>query len=72
VLARAVQATLKPTGMNILQANGLGAAQSVPHFHFHVLPRRLDDDAKLNWTPVKGDLAAIGALAESIRRHIDP
>jgi histidine triad (HIT) family protein len=72
VLARAVQAALKPAGMNVLQANGPGAAQSVPHFHFHILPRRLDDDAKLNWTLVTGDLAAISALAESIRRHIDP
>ncbi|HYM31539.1 MAG TPA: HIT family protein [Candidatus Cybelea sp.] len=70
VVATAVQATLKCEGMNLVQANGPAAAQSVKHFHIHVLPRRTGDEAKLNWMPSPGDMTAIGKLAEAIRRHI--
>lgn len=31
------------TGMNVLHASGVDAQQSVPHFHFHLLPRFKDD-----------------------------
>src|SRR5689334_22562638 len=35
-IAAAVERVLAPDGINLLQANGPGAAQSVPHFHLHV------------------------------------
>src|SRR5689334_8062090 len=53
-VASAVQAALTPDGINLLQANGPGAAQSVLHFHIHVLPRRHDDGLSINWTPKPG------------------
>ena len=40
-VARAVDAALGPDGINLIQANGKGAAQSVLHFHFHIMPRTL-------------------------------
>ena len=63
----AVIAALAPDGINLLQANGPGAAQSVPHFHMHVVPRRLGDDLKMNWQLVAGDRAALAAMAERLR-----
>src|SRR3954469_14379461 len=45
-IAAAIETVLQPDGINLLQANGKGAAQSVAHFHIHVLPRRLGDDLK--------------------------
>jgi histidine triad (HIT) family protein len=66
-LAAAVQTVLRPDGINLLQANGPGAAQSVPHFHLHVLPRRMGDELKMNWGLVPGDMAALAALAERLR-----
>ena len=39
-VAKAVTTELKPVGMNLLQANGAGAGQSVPHLHIHIMPRR--------------------------------
>ena len=30
-------------GVNILNANGKAAGQTVPHFHMHIIPRRFDD-----------------------------
>src|SRR5262249_16946500 len=35
-VAKAVITELKPNGVNLLQANGPGAGQSVPHLHIHI------------------------------------
>ena len=70
-LAVAVQNTLAPDGINIVQANGEGAAQSVQHFHVHVLPRTNGDGLKLNWGLNPGDMDAIGVLADAIRQGLN-
>jgi histidine triad (HIT) family protein len=69
-LAQAVQKALQPYGLNIVQANGPGAAQSVPHFHWHVLPRAEDDRLLMNWPLQSGDMAAIADAAERIRASL--
>jgi len=69
-IAVAIDKTLNPDGLNLLQCNGPAAAQSVPHFHMHVLPRREGDELKLNWGLKPGDMEAIGALAERIRGNL--
>ncbi len=69
-VATAVQKTLNPQGINLVQCNGPAAAQSVFHFHMHVLPRRQGDDLKLNWGLEPGDMNAIGELAERIRANL--
>ncbi|MCB2102241.1 MAG: HIT family protein [Rhodobacterales bacterium] len=66
-VARAVRRAVTPEGVNLVQANGPGAAQSVMHFHVHVLPRFQGDDLKLNWGLTPGDLEAISEMAEKIR-----
>lgn len=67
-VATAVRDAVAPDGINIVQANGPGAAQSVAHFHWHVLPRIDGDDLKLNWGLKPGDRDAIAAVADRIRR----
>ena len=69
-LAKAVNAAVAPDGLNLLQANGPGAAQSVPHFHLHILPRRMNDGLAVNWTPKPGDLKHIAEIAERIRAQL--
>jgi histidine triad (HIT) family protein len=69
-VAQAVQKALQPYGLNIVQANGPGAAQSVPHFHWHVLPRAEDDRLLMNWPLQSGDMAAIADAAERIRASL--
>lgn len=69
-VAKAVQAELQPDGLNLVQANGPGAAQSVPHLHLHVLPRRLDDGLAMNWGLRPGDPAALADLAARLRARI--
>jgi histidine triad (HIT) family protein len=61
-VAAAVQRALAPDGLNLVQANGKGAEQSVFHFHLHVLPRRIGDELKLNWGHRPGDTARIKEL----------
>jgi len=66
-VAAAIETVLKPNGINLLQANGPGAAQSVAHFHLHVIPRILGDDLRMNWAQRPGDRAALAAMAERLR-----
>lgn len=66
-VATAIEAALSPDGINLVQANGRGAAQSVLHFHMHVLPRTIDDELKLNWGLVPGDMERIRGVAEKIK-----
>ena len=66
-IAAAVDKVVKPDGINLLQCNGAAAAQSVFHFHMHVLPRADGDDLKLNWGLKAGNMDVIGKLAERIR-----
>lgn len=69
-IAAAVDDAVKPDGINIVQANGQGAAQSVLHYHVHVLPRRLGDNASLNWSLTPGDQDGIARLAADIRARL--
>ena len=69
-VAKAVNAAVQPDGLNLIQSNGPGAAQSVPHFHIHVLPRRMDDGLLVNWELKPGDRGHIAALAARIREFL--
>lgn len=65
-VAAAVVRALGVDSVNVLQANGRWAAQSVPHLHFHVIPRRPNDGAGLDWVLKPGDREAIRRTAEII------
>ena len=57
-------------GLNLVQSNGPGAAQSVGHFHIHVLPRELGDELLVNWPLKPGDMPHIAEIAERIRSFL--
>jgi histidine triad (HIT) family protein len=69
-IAEAVNAALSPYGLNIVQANGKGAAQSVFHFHVHILPRAKGDELKLNWGLRPGDMGVIKAVSDKIKNRL--
>ena len=69
-VGRALNRALSPVGLNLVQANGPGAGQSVVHFHIHVIPRNRDDELKMNWSAKSGDPDAIAAIAEKIRTNL--
>lgn len=47
-VATAVKAALNPAGIIIAQFNGSAAGQTVPHVHFHVIPRREGEALRLH------------------------
>ncbi len=70
-VAVAVNQVVAPDGLNMVQANGEGAAQSVQHFHIHLIPRSLGDELKLNWGLHPGNMEAIGELAGRVAADIE-
>ena len=66
-VADALRTALKPDGLNVLQANGAAAFQSVPHFHFHLIPRWNNDGKGFDWKPVPGQRDQIIKVGERLR-----
>ena len=63
----AIQHALKPDGLNLLQANGAAAFQSVGHFHLHLIPRWTNDGKGFDWKLVPGNRETIMKTGERLR-----
>ena len=70
-VSAAINRAVKPEGINILQANGPGARQSVFHTHFHIIPRSTDDGLTMNWELQPGEMAEINAVAQKIQAELE-
>ena len=66
-VANALLSAVKPDGINMLQANGAAAFQSVPHFHLHLIPRWTNDGKGFDWKVVSGDRTQIMKVGEKLR-----
>ncbi len=66
-VALAIRDGLKPDGLNMLQANGAAAFQSVPHFHLHLIPRWTNDGKGFDWKLVAGNREHIMKAGERLR-----
>jgi histidine triad (HIT) family protein len=66
-LAARAHERLGADGVNLLNACGAVAFQSVFHFHVHVIPRYEGDGLRLPWVPAPGDPAQIEAAAQELR-----
>jgi histidine triad (HIT) family protein len=62
-VAQRVRAELRAPGVNLLQATGAIALQTVFHLHVHVLPRYPDDGFHVSFDRRPGDPDALAALA---------
>src|SRR5580692_11795639 len=75
VLPRICRAVIAVTGVreyNVLENNGIGAHQAVPHVHFHIIPKP-DDRSGLGVGWPAGALDADAAsLAAQLRRAVLP
>jgi histidine triad (HIT) family protein len=69
-LAKAVKAALNPPGIMIAQLNGSAAGQTVPHVHFHVIPRR-GGDALRPHAAVQADPEQLREIAGRIIAVLD-
>lgn len=66
-VAQAIRDGLKPDGLNLLQANGAAAFQSVPHFHLHLIPRWNNDGKGFDWKLQPGNREQIMKVGERLR-----
>lgn len=66
-LAQRAKDALAADGVNLLNACGAPAWQTVFHFHIHVIPRYEDDPLRLPWVPQPGDQAQIAQAAAALR-----
>jgi histidine triad (HIT) family protein len=66
-LSRRMKDVLRADGINLINACGAAAWQTVFHFHIHVVPRYEDDPLKLPWIPAPGDSDEIAATAAKLR-----
>lgn len=49
-VAARIEERLQPAGLTVFQANRAAGWQSVPHVHFHLVPRQPDDPLVPSWT----------------------
>ncbi len=68
-VARAIIKQLQPAGLNLIQANGAAAGQTINHFHLHLVPRYEDDGVilKFGHGSVQGNTAELEQIASKIR-----
>lgn len=66
-VAQALRTSLRPDGLNLLQASGEAAGQEVFHTHFHLLPRWQGDMVLQWWETRSGDADRIQRVAAQIR-----
>jgi histidine triad (HIT) family protein len=65
-LATRYRSALGATGFNLLHASGSSAGQSVPHLHFHFMPRFEDDGISL-WPQLPGSTVDLDELLRGMR-----
>jgi histidine triad (HIT) family protein len=66
LVALALKSALGLDSLNMVQANGPGALQSVDHFHLHLIPRKVGDGVPLDWGLTPGNREKIRAVAGKI------
>jgi histidine triad (HIT) family protein len=65
----AVKRAFDAPGVLITQVNGSVAGQTVPHVHFHIIPRRPGEQLLMH-AAVKADPEVLRRQAERIRRWL--
>jgi histidine triad (HIT) family protein len=66
-VAKAAFKVLKPSGVNLVQSNGPGAGQTVPHLHMHIISRQAGDRVQLGTESKPGDMKAIEAVFQELK-----
>jgi len=68
-LAVAVRKALEPDGVFVGQFNGAAAGQTVPHVHFHIIPRWKGSELRLH-AREQADPDKLRSIAQRIRQQL--
>lgn len=63
--------SMKVHGTNIIINNGVPAGQKIPHFAIDILPRRTDDNLKLDWTLKQATPEALDSIHRIIEEGLN-
>lgn len=69
-VARAVRTAMEAPGILLAQVNGAAAGQTVPHVHFHIIPRRGGEPLGLHATKME-DVEKLKGFAARIVACLD-
>jgi histidine triad (HIT) family protein len=69
-LGRTLMDVMGAAGYNVLQNNGVVAAQAVPHVHFHLIPRRAGDGLGYRWKTQSVPPEELAKTAAAIRARL--
>ncbi len=71
-LAKAITSQLQPNGLNLIQANGVFAGQTVNHFHLHLVPRYQNDGVilKFGHGSVLAEIRELVEIAAKIKQGL--
>ena len=70
-VAGAVKRALRCPGIMLVQLNGAAAGQSIPHVHFHIVPRTDGLELALHGR-AQAEFQKLEDLAARIRRELEP
>lgn len=68
-VARAVKQALNAEGIFVCQLNGAAAGQTVPHCHFHIIPRSGGEAMRIH-ASTRADDAKLRAFADAIKQAL--
>ena len=69
-VTKAIKQKLNLDGLNLIQANGIAAGQTIPHFHLHLVPRYKSDGLLLEFG--HGKILANKEELENMRIRLTP
>ena len=69
-IARAVKSVAEAEGFNFLSNNHKSSGQAIPHAHIHVIPRRVGDGIKFQWSPAKYREGEMEGWGERLRKAL--
>ena len=68
ILSRAIVEATGAIAYNIIQNNGREAGMTVPHVHFHIIPKYPGSKHTFSWVPGSLDAAEGKTIVEGIQR----
>ncbi|MBN2067329.1 MAG: HIT family protein [Candidatus Diapherotrites archaeon] len=70
VAAAIMAATPGVQGFNVIQSNQKAAGQVIPHLHFHIIPRKENDNLDFAWEQGKAEQEELKKYAEIVKKNL--